>query len=191
MRAALGLVLVFLLELGFVGCGPAATPDDAQTLPPAVGPPESPEEVLRLPKRPGSIRFAAIGDSGRGHGPQYQVAARMEAFREVFPFSFVIMLGDNVYDGGRPEDYKSKFERPYKPLLEAGVKFYACLGNHDNTRNDAYEGFNMGGQRYYTYAKRNVRFFILDTNYLDPPQVAGGSRGNPESPAVSIRYRQR
>ena len=29
----------------------------------------------------------------------------------------------------------------------------------------------MNGQRYYTYAKKNVRFFVLDSNYLDPAQV--------------------
>jgi hypothetical protein len=134
MGAVLGLMLVILLELGVVACGPTAPRDDTQTEPPAVGPAESPE-VLRLPKRPGSIRFAAIGDAGRGHGPQYQVAARMEAFRAVFPFTFVIMLGDNVYDGGRPEDYKSKFERPYKPLLDEHVKFYAVDTEYlDNTQ---------------------------------------------------------
>ena len=29
----------------------------------------------------------------------------------------------------------------------------------------------MNGQRYYTYARRNVRFFVLDTNLMDPKQV--------------------
>ena len=30
------------------------------------------------------------------------------------------------------EDYEQKFEHPYKALLDAGIKFYAALGNHDN-----------------------------------------------------------
>ena len=30
----------------------------------------------------------------------------------------------------------------------------------------------MGGKRYYTYKKGNVRFFVLDTNYLDPEQLS-------------------
>ena len=42
------------------------------------------------------------------------------------------MLGDNMYGGERPKDYQKKFEMPYKPLLDAGIKFYAALGNHDN-----------------------------------------------------------
>jgi predicted MPP superfamily phosphohydrolase len=65
-----------------------------------------------------------------------------------------------------------KFEKPYKPLLDAGVRFYASLGNHDNQTNRSYKPFNMNGNRYYTYARNNVRFFVLDTDYLDPPQVA-------------------
>jgi 3',5'-cyclic AMP phosphodiesterase CpdA len=30
----------------------------------------------------------------------------------------------------------------------------------------------MDGERYYTFARRNVRFFALDTNLLDPAQLA-------------------
>ena len=75
---------------------------------------------LTLPVRPGSVRFAAIGDMGTGKPPQYEVAAQMDVFRRVFPFEFVIMLGDNLYGGNRPRDYLNKFELPYKTLLDAG-----------------------------------------------------------------------
>ena len=30
----------------------------------------------------------------------------------------------------------------------------------------------MGGERYYSFAKKNVRFFVLDTDSLDPTQMA-------------------
>ena len=30
----------------------------------------------------------------------------------------------------------------------------------------------MGGERYYTYARKNVRFFVLDSNQMDPRQRA-------------------
>ena len=46
------------------------------------------------------------------------------------------------------------------------------LGNHDNPRNTPVRGFHMGGERYYTYAKKNVRFFVLDSNQMDPKQLA-------------------
>jgi predicted phosphodiesterase len=84
----------------------------------------------------------------------------------------VITMGDNLYSGSDPSDYEKKFERPYKPLLDAGVQFYAVLGNHDNPNERFYKPFNMNGQRYYTYKKGNVRFFALDTNYMDPQQLS-------------------
>jgi predicted MPP superfamily phosphohydrolase len=127
---------------------------------------------LMLPNRAGSVKFAALGDTGTGDQPEYELASQMNVWRARFPFDFVIMLGDNLYGSQKPEDFERKFARPFKPLLDAGVQFYACLGNHDNTINDAYPPFHMGGRRYYTFAKQNVRFFVLDSNDLDPAQVA-------------------
>src|SRR5690349_14809666 len=81
---------------------------------------------LELPLRPKSVRFAVIGDNGTGLEPQYETARQMVKWREQFPFEFVVMLGDNLYGRQRPNDFKRKFEEPYKPLLDAGVKFYAA-----------------------------------------------------------------
>jgi 3',5'-cyclic AMP phosphodiesterase CpdA len=128
-------------------------------------------QELVVPNRPGSVKFAAFGDNGTGEPPEYEVADQLDHWHRRFPFDMVIMLGDNMYGSQRPADFVQKFERPYKPLLDAGVKFYASLGNHDKTSNDSYTLFNMGGQRYYTYARSNVRFFVLDSNYLDPVQL--------------------
>jgi 3',5'-cyclic AMP phosphodiesterase CpdA len=128
-------------------------------------------QELTLPNRPDSLKYAAFGDNGTGEQPEYDVANQMDLWHRRFPFDMVIMLGDNMYGSQRPVDFERKFERPYKPLLEAGVKFYASLGNHDRTTNDMYESFNMGGRRYYTYARNNVRFFVIDSNYLEPAQL--------------------
>ena len=126
---------------------------------------------LRLPLKNGSVRFALIGDSGTGDSAQAEVAAQMVKYREKFPFDFVLMLGDNLYGGSSPHDYKKKFEQPYQTLLDGGVKFYASLGNHDNPNERFYGPFNMGGQRYYTFKKGNAEFFALDSNYMDPEQL--------------------
>jgi 3',5'-cyclic AMP phosphodiesterase CpdA len=127
---------------------------------------------LTLPLKPDSVRFAVIGDMGTGEPPQYELAAKLIAYRQEFPFDFVITLGDNIYDGGTPSDYELKFERPYKLLLDAGVPFYAVIGNHDKPNQRFYKPFNMNGQQYYTYKKGNVRFFALDTNEMNPRQFA-------------------
>lgn len=124
-----------------------------------------------LPNRPGSLKFSAIGDMGTGDRPQYEVAQQMVRKHAIFAFDLVIMLGDNMYGGQRPADFVKKFEQPYAPLLAAGVKFQASLGNHDEPQNVSYKFFNMNGQRYYTYARNNVRFLALDSTQMDPKQV--------------------
>jgi len=128
-------------------------------------------QELTLPRRQGSIKFAVIGDTGTGDKSQYDVAAQLARYRQVFPFDFVIMLGDNMYGKERPQDFTKKFEIPYKALLDAKVEFHAALGNHDDPNQRFYKPFNLGGERYRTFRKGNVRFFVLDSNYLDPDQV--------------------
>jgi len=126
----------------------------------------------RLPNAAGSVKFAVIGDNGTGDRPQYDVGAQMARARASFPFDTVLMLGDNMYGSQEPADFVKKFEQPYKTLLMAGVQFFATLGNHDNQLNRYYKPFNMTGARYYTFAKKNVRFFVLDSDSLDPRQMA-------------------
>jgi len=123
------------------------------------------------PLRSGSVRFLVLGDAGTGDKSQNEVAQQMANYRQRFPFTFAIMLGDNIYGRERPQDFEKKFERPYKPLLESGVEFHAALGNHDDPNQRYYKPYNLGGTRYRTFKKDNVRFFILDSNYLDPEQV--------------------
>jgi 3',5'-cyclic AMP phosphodiesterase CpdA len=128
--------------------------------------------IVDLPREAGSLKFAVIGDNGTGEAPQYEVAQQLVSSRASFPFDFVLMLGDNMYGSQKPQDFVAKFERPYGPLLVAGVRFYATLGNHDQPSNRSYPPFNMAGERYYTFARPPARFFILDTNLMDRPQLA-------------------
>jgi 3',5'-cyclic AMP phosphodiesterase CpdA len=119
--------------------------------------------------RADSLKFAVIGDNGSGGRPQFEVGQQMAALRTTFPFEFVLMMGDNLYNA---QDFAAKFERPYAALLSAGVKFYAAIGNHDDGRLQMrYPPFNMNGARYYTFVKRNVRFVVGDTNFLDQVQL--------------------
>lgn len=135
--------------------------------------PPVPQPQVRLPLEPGSVRFAVIGDNGTGEAPEYAVAQQMEAYRQQVNYNFVIMLGDNIYGGDKPKDFDIKFEQPYKALLDAGVTFYASLGNHDNpTVERVYKPFNMGDNLYYTFKKGDVQFFALDSNYMDPSQLS-------------------
>jgi predicted MPP superfamily phosphohydrolase len=130
-------------------------------------------QVVQLPNKNGSLKFAAFGDFGEGDSAQYQTAEQMMKAHDTFPFELVTLLGDNLYGSERPQDFQKKFEIPYKPLLEAGVKFYAALGNHDAREQRSYKLFNMDNKLYYSYKapKQSVRFFVLESTYMDPDQV--------------------
>jgi 3',5'-cyclic AMP phosphodiesterase CpdA len=128
-------------------------------------------QTTPLPNRSDSLKFAAMGDNGTGDRAQYELAQQMVKVHATFPFDLVIMLGDNMYGGQSPSDYVKKFEQPYAPLLTAGVKFQASIGNHDRPEQINYKLYNMNGQRYYTYVRNNVRFLALDSNLMDRKQV--------------------
>jgi predicted phosphodiesterase len=144
--------------------------------------PLPPAGRLSLPNEPGSVKLAVIGDSGRGSPEQFEIGRRMADFRERFPFDLVLLLGDNIYEGpASPRDYEERFEKPYRPLLEAGVRFRAVLGNHDDPNQRHYAPFNMGGHRYYSFEVEGqellgravrARFFALDSTALDRAQRA-------------------
>jgi Calcineurin-like phosphoesterase len=149
----LAVLLITLWTLGSSGQAPAA---------------------VQLPNRADSLKFLVLGDFGDGGRAQMQLAAEMAKLRGRFPFELVITVGDNIYGSERPQEMKRKFEDPYKPLLDAGVKFYASLGNHDDRTQSYYKPFNMEGRTYYTFKapKQDVRFFAFESDYPEPKQVA-------------------
>ncbi len=129
-------------------------------------------QELRLPNKAGSVKFAIIGDSGQPGTGQTAIASQMASWRTRFPFEFVLMMGDNLYGSESARDYERKFERPFKALLDGGVKFYAALGNHDDGEQTRYKPFNMDGKKYYTFSpRRGVRYFAIDSNYVDQKQL--------------------
>jgi hypothetical protein len=143
---------------------------------PATGP------TSTLPNDNDSVKFLVIGDTGTGDRYQNEVAQRIAEAYKHFKFEFAIMLGDNLYGSEGPSAYVNKFERPYKPLLDDGVKFFAVIGNHDVQSEMHYPPFNMGGQPYYTFRPdstliadltgNDVQFFMLDTETPDGTQLA-------------------
>jgi hypothetical protein len=126
---------------------------------------------VSLPNKQGNVRFLVIGDTGTGSDQQHELAKIMLRYRQAFPFEFILMMGDNMYGSEKATDYKRKFEDVYRPLLDQKVKFYAALGNHDESNQRFYEFFNMEGQEYYRFKKGNVSFYALNSNYMDKKQV--------------------
>jgi calcineurin-like phosphoesterase family protein len=119
------------------------------------------------------LRFIVFGDSGKGDTAQHELARMMTAHHWNQFYDTALMLGDNIYPDGNPEDIPAKFERPYAELLRRGVSFHAVLGNHDVKKGREsqlnYRNFNMGGRAYYSFTKGDglVEFFALDSNRFD------------------------
>ena len=171
IRSALSLLTLLTL---------LATPPPQLLAQAAAARPASPASGSQVPTAPAasvlrnekdSVKFAVIGDSGTGGSAQYEIGRLLSNARGRFPYEFVIMMGDNLYGGQGPSDFVKKFETPYKPILDAGVKFYASLGNHDDPAQRFYKPFNMDGKRFYNFRKGDVEFFVLDSTYMSPAQV--------------------
>ncbi len=126
-------------------------------------------EDIKPPTSPPLLRFVSVADTGTGEKSQYAVAEAMNRYHQKNAFDLVVLAGDNIYNNGEMEKISEVFEQPYKPLLQQGVKFQACLGNHDIPIANGelqlrYPAFNMQG-RYYTFRRGSVQFFALDTNH--------------------------
>ena len=140
-------------------------------VPTAAARPQAPGAISPLPMpqiRFGTV-FALMGDSGSGDQAQQAVAqAMLTYFDTARRFGFVLMLGDNLYD----DDYTNEFSKPYKPLLDRGVKFYATLGNHDRDLEIHFKPFNMNDVDRYSFDDGNARFAAVNSNHpSDPLQI--------------------
>jgi 3',5'-cyclic AMP phosphodiesterase CpdA len=166
----LGLSLVAAVSAAALFVGAAPPPKNPAVV---VEAPKGSEQPVALPNMKRSLKFFVLGDFGDAEQREYDLAAQMVKFYEKFKVNLVVTVGDNLYGAERPQDFKSKFEDPYKPMLDAGVKFYASLGNHDARAQRYYKPFNMNGKLYYSLKapEESVRFFILDSTYPVPEQV--------------------
>src|SRR5262245_36625706 len=58
------------------------------------------------------VRFIVFGDSGKGDTAQHELARMMVAHHWNQFYDMALMLGDNIYPDGNPEDIPAKLERP-------------------------------------------------------------------------------
>ncbi len=165
-RRLTGILVVAVVLGGVVTALPARTAPARAVQTAAAGP-------VALPNKDDSLKFGVLGDFGTGTREQYQLGEQMAKLHARFPYEIVLTVGDNLYGSQRPQDFVNKFEKPYKALLDADVKFYATLGNHDDRSQARYKLFNMDGKRYYTFKapKQDVRFFALESDYPVPEQI--------------------
>lgn len=148
---------------------------------------ESDSDELRVGGRPEltadpTLRFVAMGDTGKGNQGQKDVAAAIAAHCAARGCDFVQLLGDNIYDSGvsgvDDPQWQTKFEEPYKAIA---LPFYVVLGNHDYGGDGAGWEFGKGAHEiaytaksmkwklpaaHYRRTVGNVDFFGLDSNLV-------------------------
>ncbi len=153
----------------------------------AVVPPDQNNQIARVTCVPNAcdapattVRFIAVGDTGKGNAGQYEVARAMDAKCRVSGCDFVVLLGDNIYESGASSVtdplFQDRFEKPYAAIP---VPFYAILGNHDYGGNGAGNEFGKEQNEvaysaqsskwkmpapYYRFKNLDAEFFALDTN---------------------------
>ena len=106
--------------------------------------------------------------------------------RAVFPFEFVIMLGDNIYGSERPQDYVRKFELPYKAILDA--KFCSTRRSATTTipTSSSTSRSTWTASAITPSRRKGARFFALDSNYMDADQWNGW---NASSKGLATRWK--
>jgi Calcineurin-like phosphoesterase len=77
------------------------------------------------------VRIAAIGDVGDSGRTEDRTAAAMAAVAAGRRFDALVLLGDNVYPAGDPSGLHATVFEPFGPVLDAGTRLFAILGNHD------------------------------------------------------------
>jgi hypothetical protein len=124
-----------------------------------------------------TLTFGVIGDPGTGKAGQFAVARQMEKWAANERWQFILSLGDNVYQNGRPQRFEARFKKPYRKLVESGVPVRATLGNHDRRYQkgmaqvaDSFFGFLDGQDEYMFEAgpvvdgKRLARFLTINSD---------------------------
>ena len=96
----------------------------------------------------------------------------MARFHAKFPFDLVIMLGDNIYGGQGASDLtRSSRSRTRRCSTRASSSTPRSAITTNPTTVSTRCG-TWAGSCYYTYAIKNVRFFALDSNKVDPKELA-------------------
>ncbi|MEM7125382.1 MAG: metallophosphoesterase [Chloroflexota bacterium] len=137
----------------------------------------------------GPIRFAVIGDYGLANRDAEKVADLVKSWSP----EFIATVGDNNYPSGEARyldrnvgQFYHDFLFPYNGQYGSGSdtqRFFPVLGNHDwdsvycsgsACSGPYFDYFNIAqDQRYYTFRKGPVRFFMLDSDSREPDGISG------------------
>jgi UDP-2,3-diacylglucosamine pyrophosphatase LpxH len=144
-----------------------ATPDTAtpDTATPDTATPDS--ATPDTADRP--VHLAVAGDVGTGDDVERATADAMDRVEAANPYDALLLLGDNVYPDGNPEDIRTKVLEPFANVLDGTTQLLPVLGNHDNDSGYADEQLAALGMpaRWYSTVIDDVLVLSLDSNHPD------------------------
>ena len=136
-----------------------------------------PGKVIKHMTSLDSKKICFIGDTGKGGRNQEVVAKQL--FKE--NCDQIRHLGDVIYNNGinniNDIDFKDKFIKPYKEIIDSKTPFFISVGNHDYKKNPSiwldiankYESIKFPSH-YYADIYKDICFFTFDTNNLQSEQ---------------------
>ena len=115
-------------------------------------------------------RLAVAGDYGTGEADAYATATVMDELDEELNFDALLLLGDNVYPSGDPDQLEAKVFRPLGPVLD-DTDLIAVLGNHDIRDGNGPAQAAALGMPGFWYSREigNTLLIALDSNIADDP----------------------
>lgn len=131
---------------------------------------------------PQTVRFIAVGATGKGNQGQSDVADAMQAKCAASGCDFIHGLGNNIYPSGVSSTSDSLFQTAFEtPYQDIDLPFFMLLGNHDYGGDGSGIDFDKGQHqvdyttsssstgkwqmpaRFYRHSHEQAEFFVLDT----------------------------
>lgn len=120
------------------------------------------------------VRLAAAGDVGTGGVAEKATARVIDGLETDGEFDALLLLGDNVYPSGNPDQVDAKILRPFSGVLDGSTELVAALGNHDVAAGHGeplMRALGLPG-RWYERTYGPVHLVVVDSNRAaDPAQL--------------------
>ena len=129
---------------------------------------------LTLPNKHDSLKFGVMGDFGTGKREQYQLGEQMARVRAQFPFELMLTVGDNLYGGQRAEGLPQEVREALQGAARRRREVLRLARQPRLAPAELLRAVQHGRQAPTTRfkaPKQSVRFFALESSYLDPQQL--------------------
>ncbi len=113
------------------------------------------------------LTFAVFGDNR----PPSAVSPQLSTFKKILTQikeehpDFIVCVGDMVFGSPLASQYRKQYQEFYLLIKEAGIPFYAAVGNHDAANQTGVSLFKkyFSPQTYYSFSYQNLYFIFLNT----------------------------